>query len=310
MPATGHSGTRRSPAAQGGAAGLRLERVIPFAFTAADRGSESNDQRAYRDHVESIYGPLGDFSWLEDGVAVSYHDMVRVIHRELAAELAGIDLIITVDASPDCRHQSFPASLLSDLVPGDPLLMGISEQGVAGPFTALRIAVDRLASGSSHRALVLVMEQSTLPPDDKAVRPARDVAVALLLGPRGTMPLDRPLITATGRGGAAAPSDAARPAAGSGPAEREARVLVAGAGLGDLVPGPDVRLTRAAEGHPCAGVWLALAALLERGDAPGGQILIADRDPVLPYLCSVRITLPAEPSMAAHAQSRQKEGAE
>ncbi|MFD9871298.1 hypothetical protein [Streptomyces niveus] len=344
------------------AAGPSIERVIPFAFTAADSGG--NDTRAFRDHVESVYGTLPDFSWLEDGTAVSYHDMARVIARELAAELADIDLVITVDGSPDCRHQSFPSCLLSDLMPGDPMLLGISEQGVAGPFTALRVAYDRLADGSSRRALVLVMEQSTLPPDDRAVRPARDVAVALLLGPDGAIPLERPVVTVDGRGrmtaGApeaagdspggpyapgpclqspawpAAPDTAPRRVVGVGqvrpvrdrssalrctapdaadPALRadgaplktgpRADGVVAGAGL--TGPLRDTVLARAEPGHPCAGVWLALAGLLERADGhPGGRVLIADRDPVLPYHCGLLLTLPAGRAPARVAPRRKE----
>ncbi|TXL89753.1 hypothetical protein [Streptomyces sp. IB2014 016-6] len=307
MPLTPPPGTRRSPAARERAAGPSIERVVPFAFTAADSGG--NDTRAYRDHVESVYGALPDFSWLEDGTAVSYHDMARVIARELAAELADVDLVITVDASPDCRHQSFPSCLLSDLMPGDPMLLGISEQGVAGPFTALRVAYDRLADGSSRRALVLVMEQSTLPPDDRAVRPARDVAVALLLGPDGAIPLERPVVTvdglraADGRRTAGAPEPAED--GSDGPYAPRADGIVAGAGL--TGPLPDTVLARAEPGHPCAGVWLALAGLLERADGrPGGRVLIADRDPVLPYHCGLLLTLPAGRAPARVAPRRKE----
>ncbi|MEU0522077.1 hypothetical protein [Streptomyces niveus] len=302
MPLTPPPGTRRSPAARERAAGPSIERVIPFAFTAADSGG--NDTRAFRDHVESVYGTLPDFSWLEDGTAVSYHDMARVIARELAAELADVDLVITVDGSPDCRHQSFPSCLLSDLMPGDPMLLGISEQGVAGPFTALRVAYDRLADGSSRRALVLVMEQSTLPPDDRAVRPARDVAVALLLGPDGAIPLERPVVTVDGRGRMADAPEAAGDGPG-GPYAPRADGVVAGAGL--TGPLRDTVLARAEPGHPCAGVWLALAELLERADGrPGGRVLIADRDPVLPYHCGLLLTLPAGRAPARVAPRRKE----
>ncbi|MFD5895311.1 hypothetical protein [Streptomyces sp. NPDC060366] len=307
MPLTPHPGTRRSPAARDGAAGPSIERVIPFAFTAADSGG--NDTRPYRDHVESVYGALPDFSWLEDGTAVSYHDMARVIARELAADLVDIDLVITVDGSPDCRHQSFPSCLLADLMPGDPMLLGISEQGVAGPFTALRIAYDRLADGSSRRALVLVMEQSTLPPDDRAVRPARDVAVALLLGPDGAIPLERPVVTvdglraADGRRTAGAPKPAEEGA--DRPYAPRADGVIAGAGL--TGPLRDTVLARAEPGHPCAGVWLALAGLLERADGrPGGRVLLADRDPVLPYQCGLLLTLPAGRAPARVAPRRKE----
>jgi hypothetical protein len=290
VPVMRRAGLHSGPAAAGDAAGPRLERVVPFAFTAADRTAGPRDLQAFRDHVESIHGPMDDFSWLDDGPAVTYHDMARAVARELAGELDGVDLVITVDAGPDCRHQSFPGSVLGELIPGDPLIMGVGDQGVVGPFTALRLAVDLLAAGSCRRALVLITEQSTVAPTAWAARARHDVAVALLLGPDGAMGLDRPVVTVTGRAGATPPVE--MPAART-QRSADAGALVAGAGLGDLRPGPGVALARAEDGHPCAGVWLALARFLERGGPVTGQVLVADQDPVLPYLGSVLITLPA-----------------
>ena len=54
----------------------------------------------------------------------------------MAEELAGVDLAITVDASPDCRHQSFPACLLKDLLDQRPRLA--LDTGLAGRPTPAR----------------------------------------------------------------------------------------------------------------------------------------------------------------------------
>lgn len=225
-----------------------LERVVPFFFTAADSRSGPEHIGPFRDHMASLYGDFPDLSWLEHGTLVSFHDMVRVVAEKLAAELAGVDLVITVDARPDCRMQSMAGCVLADLVPGNPFMLGISEQGIAGPFLALRIALDRMARGESTRALILIMEQSTLPPDRTPVRSGRDVAVALLLGPDGPLVLGRPEI-AVSRGIAAQP---------------------------------------ATSEYPCAGPWLGLSE-------NGGEVVVAERDPVLPYACAVTL-LPKEPS--------------
>lgn len=260
-------------------AGPALERIVTRTFTHPVQPCDPDDRTYLLDRMKALYGDFTDVSWLTDGPMVSYHDMVRTIVAELGAELVGVDLAITVDASPDCRHQSFPGPVLSHVLSGDPIMLGVSEQGVAGPFTALRIAHRYLRSGAATRALILIMEQSTLPPDDAAVRPVRDVAVALLLGPQGTIGLDVPTVAVTRSGVAAA-------------METDVDLLVAGTGLADQADlGVPVRW--AEPGHPCAGVWLALAELLDTRPG-GGRVLVADRDPVLPYRCAVTVTVPAQ----------------
>ncbi|MFF9158689.1 hypothetical protein ACF081_00395 [Streptomyces longwoodensis] len=257
--------TRRTPA-PAEPAGPRLEHAVPFRFSAADRDPSPGDPQPYVDHLRALHRAAGTpdptvaLDWLTGGARVSYHDMARVVVERLGAELAGVDLVVTVDASPDCRHQSFPACLLAAVLPGDPLVLGISEQGVAGPFTALRLAHDQLRAGLRRRALVLVVEQSTLPPGSFA-GPVEDVAVALLLdaGPGPGPRLERPEVGVTGRGPGAAPA--------------------------------------AVPGHPCAGAWLTLAdQLADPGGppyGPDGRLVVADRDSVLPYACRAALTRPA-----------------
>ncbi|WDZ83422.1 hypothetical protein [Micromonospora cathayae] len=298
MPVLRRLGGSTGPVAPGDAAGPALERIVGFTF-APDPGPAptAEERKPFVDHMESLYGPLDDLSWLTEGARVSYHDMVRTVVDDLGPALTDVDLVVTVDATPDCRHQSFPGALLTELLPGDPLMMGVTEQGVAGPFTALRIAHQQLRAGQARRALILVMEQSTLPPG--GTRPAHDVAVALLLGPDGTVAVDAPTLVVTRTGpGPADLSTAARPGADLPTEDRagadlpEVDLIVAGAGPESVPAGVPVR--HAPTGHPCAGVWLALADLLADPHRPAGRVLVTDRDPVLPYRCAVTLTLPAD----------------
>lgn len=285
-----------------------IERVIPFWFSRRDAVALGEHRDTYLNLMESIYGSFADLSWLDGGTMVSYHDMADTIARELAPELADVDLVITVQASPDCRQQSFPGCRLVDLMPGDPFLFGISEQGIAGPFVALRLAVDRLARGDSRRALILILEQATLPPDAGAILPAHDVAVAMLVGPDGVIPVGRPVVTVAGRSGATAPTSLRMPVVPRPPAHPggDADVLVVGAGLADLQPGHGVSVVRGGEGHTCAGVWLALAGYLEHGEIPEGTtVLVTDQDPVLPYVCSVDLALPVGASTTGIHRERE-----
>jgi hypothetical protein len=259
-----------------------LERIAVLTFTDPAPAPDADERQSLRDHMTALYGRLADPSWPDGGALVSYHHMARAVAGELGPELSGVDLVITVDASPDCRHHSFAGPVLADLLPGDPALIGVSEQGVAGPFTALRIAWRYLDSGAARRALIVVMEQSTLPPAAGAGRVAQDVAVAMVLGPDGAVRLGLPEVTATRSVPAGRNVDRA--------VDRDVDVVVAGAGTaGNLA---EVPVLRAADGHPCAGVWLVLADLLG-GRHDGGRILVTDDDPTLPYRCAMTVTRPA-----------------
>ncbi|MFI5758920.1 hypothetical protein [Streptomyces sp. NPDC051569] len=282
--------------------------MIPFVFTAADRSTDPADLAAYRAHWQALTGPDTDFGWLDSAPAVSYHDMAHAVCRSLgSAALSEVDLVITVAAGPDCRHESLPGAVLAARTGNDPLAVGVSEQGAAGPFTALRIAAAQLATGACRRALVLLLEQSTLAPGPAVVRPGRDAAVALLLG-SGTGPaLGRAGITVTGprAGGTAAPRWAGSATARAAEPEPVHTVL-AGPGLGDLEAAPGVRLVRAEPGLPVTGLWMALARLLATGDLPAGQVLVTDRDPVLPYVCDVSLTIAAADSTDRGGNGRRR----
>ncbi|WIN00191.1 hypothetical protein ACTOB_003885 [Actinoplanes oblitus] len=259
-----------------------LERIAVLTFTDPVPAPAPDERQSLREHMTALYGELADPAWPDGGALVSYHHMARAVVGELGAHLGGVDLVITVDASPDCRHQSFAGPVLADLLPGDPALIGVSEQGVAGPFTALRIAWHHLNSGAARRALIVVMEQSTLPPAAGADRVDRDVAVAMLLGPDGTVRLGLPEVTVTRSVPAGRTVHQA--------VDPDVDVVVAGAGTAG--PPARVPVLRAADGHPCAGVWLVLAELLG-GRHDGGRILVTDDDPALPYRCAMTVTRPA-----------------
>ncbi|GAA4435740.1 hypothetical protein ACFQV2_21980 [Actinokineospora soli] len=261
VPATGHTGPPPGPAPA--APGLDL--VSVHRFTAADSTSGPHEIGLFDTQTAAIHGPL-DPAWQAGKPFVTFHDMARRVHAEV--DLTGVDLVVVVDASPDCRHQSLPACHLSDLMGSDPLIIGITDQGPTAPFTALRVAYDRVAAGRSGAALVLVLEQSTLPPEDGSPAPDGDTAVALLVRPGGQLPISRPRITpSTGRTHLDAMSDAGSTLTGWMPSTYV-----------DAVPG-----------HVCAGPWVALAAHL--ADAQRGGVLVAGRD--LRYSAEVVVGVPA-----------------
>lgn len=281
---------RRDDASRGRpVAAPRLSSALTLNFTREDRATEPNAMWAYKRHWNFLTGGELDYGWLESAPAVSYHDMAAGVGRALGPDtLAEVDLIVFAMTVADCRHASMAGALLAGMTDNDAHVLGVSEQGVAAPFTALRIATGQLASGARRRALVVVAEQSTLPPCPVAgTRPERDAAVALVLdaGPGPGARVGTPQLTVD-RGAADPATDAAAP-----PADPAApvRTVVAGPGLAGLAPADGVRLLTAAPGLPGAGVWATLVDHLTGGRADG-DVLVADRDPALPYHCSVRLT--------------------
>ena len=231
VPAVSHTGPPPGPVPA--APGLDL--VDVHRFTAADSTAGPHEIGLFDTQTAAIHGDL-DRAWQAGKPFVTYHDMVRRIAGE--TDLSGVDLVVVVDASPDCRHQSLPACLLSELMGTDPLIIGITDQGPTAPFTALRIAHDRLRAGLSGKALVLVMEQSTLPPEDGSPAPHGDTAVAMLLRPGGALPISRPQV---------AP--------------------ITTAWTGGLAVEP---------GYVCAGPWVALADHVAEAD--WGGVLVTAQD--------------------------------
>lgn len=145
-------------------------------------GTTAADLAEYADDLETVYGPLPDRGWLERGERVSYPDLVTAAADVLGGPDGGVDLLLTVTPVPDCQARVLPGCLLAELLGGRPQVVGVNDQGAAGVFTALRLARGRLAGGGARRAAVVVMEQSTLPPEPGYALPPGSGAAVLVLG--------------------------------------------------------------------------------------------------------------------------------
>jgi hypothetical protein len=195
----------------------------------------------------------------------------QVSHRELTDRLLDASdiadsrpqLVIVTHALPDVVPFTAVAPYLARKLAGDPLCFSIAQQGLAAPFTALRIAAAYHDSGRCAEAVITVLEQTTLPVAVPLI-PLVDSAAALVLGP-GTGP--RLIGTATGRSAA----DLIRDRAG-------ADDLVV---LGPWVDatGLDSATYRVEPGSYCTSVWLALAAHWRDWRDAHPAILLCDTDP-------------------------------
>jgi hypothetical protein len=213
--------------------------------------------------------------------AQSYGEMGEALLRETVPDDEPVDLLVLAWSVPDARPGRSTATYLSLVCPGNPLSFAICDQGPAAAFTALRLVAGYLDRGDAGRAVVLVLEQSTLPyrPVAPVPLPERHAAVAIHCGRSGAARLDSVRVHA----------DVAPESAGALLREELADLpgrpaVVPGGGLG--VP-DGYRVRSAAPGQPDTGVWWALADAL--AEDPGAGALVACYDPALRYLCLAAI---------------------
>ncbi|WP_158883749.1 hypothetical protein [Amycolatopsis anabasis] len=194
-----------------------------------------------------------------------------------------VDLVVLAHSTPDAEP-GWPACYLADALPGDPLALAVSDQGVTAAFTALRIVADYSTVDDFRRAIVVLLDQTTLmndehPPAGIAL-PEQDSVVALVL--------DRK--PGAGRLTVRQLTDVGAPEAGATVAEllreRALPVAVLGPDLAAATEAPpDAEIVAVAPGRPCSGTW---AHFLEHRQT-GRSMVIADYDPALRYLgiCTV-----------------------
>ncbi|MEO3872005.1 hypothetical protein ABGB18_24590 [Nonomuraea sp. B12E4] len=199
-----------------------------------------------------------------------------------------VDVAVIAHATPDADPRESAGCRLAHIVPGAPLAFAVSAQGLAAPFTALRLVADQMATAGCRTGLVLAMEQTLMPYDTQVpprLAPAGDAAVALV-------------VEATE--GTRADGVTVRQMSGIAPAEARTRLEAEWGGPpGDvtLIPGPGLaglrpdgaRVITPEGGRPCTGIWAALAAAC-RAPAVPARVLAADYEPDLGILSVCEVT--------------------
>ncbi|MDT8912951.1 hypothetical protein [Amycolatopsis sp. PS_44_ISF1] len=215
------------------------------------------------DYQRDLLEPF-DVEYDEDrllgGGNVGHSDLAEALLERPGVAGCRPDLVLLAYAVPDVHPLRSVSAHVNHLLGGGARSMAISEQGLAAPYTALRLARAFHRSGRCERALVLVLEQTTLPYHDPLVHdtPLSDTAAALVLD----------------RGG---------PVFGvpwSGPGGELAGLVAVSHPDTHVVAGPWVppltgrNVTRCPAGTYCTSVWLALA---DRD--PDRPLLLCDLDP-------------------------------
>ncbi|ARU51475.1 hypothetical protein CBR64_08265 [Cellulosimicrobium cellulans] len=251
-------------------------------------------RRSVAEDLRYVYGEDQPTDWLESGPGRDYPTMIRAARAALRDRglLADVRLVVLVVTTPDLQHERLLGGFVADLFDDRPYTFCVTEQGLAGPFTALRLAHEELAHGGPQGvglggdALVLVLEQCTLPPTATRV-PARDRVVALVVGHDGAgRPVEALSVARAPRGPRPGAAHASEAVAWWGPVPDDARRIVLGV---DVDPGevPDVDgdvVLHADPGAAATGVWELLAACDEVPDAP---VVLHERCLELGYRCSL-----------------------
>jgi hypothetical protein len=225
----------------------------------------------YRDLAEP-YGSAVDESLLRcAGTHVSHHELVEYLAQDPQVKDSRPDLIVVANALPDLHPLSVPAAHLNLLLGGSAVCIGISQQGLAAPFTALRTIAGYQGAGRYGEAVLAVLEQTTLPTRFPLVHdtPLADSGALLVFG-GGAGPV------LAGVEAFAAADTGGRLARLAG--ETPGTLVVLGPWFaGERPDGPDV--LRLEKGTYCTSVWLELARSWQTWRSEYARVVLCDTEP-------------------------------
>lgn len=271
----------------------RIGRVTARRFAGRSELSVDPDLRVYLSDLVRPYGVALREDLLERGVGHTYGEMAEELIRETVPEDEPVDLLILAYAVHDVRPGRSTALYLGEVCPGRPMAFTVCDQGIAGPYTAVRLASEYLRTGDRVRALIIVAEQAALHyepptrPEAPVTLPDEHSAVAVLfegVGATGLSAVREHAGIAPGEVPELLVAQISELAAGI---DRDRRVLVLGGGLSKAdVEGLGIdRIVAAPAGRPCTGVWHELAQGHAQWSEHGDFVILADYDRQLRTLC-------------------------
>ena len=240
--------------------------------------------RPYRQHpptsafYQDLLAPFGvpfDEGLLRAGRNVSHQDLVDRLIEDDRVRSCAPELIIVSSALPDVHPFTTVASHLNMLVGGGTATsFGISEQGLAGPFTALRIATSFADAGRCQQALIAVVEQTTLPGRFPLVHDNAlvDSGVLLVLGTSDGLRV-------AGVETAADPEQTTSRLAELAGKDPERTLLVLGPWVAESGLGERFNCQQADPGCYGTSVWLVLAAQWQAWQGNYDTVVLCDTEP-------------------------------
>jgi hypothetical protein len=249
------------------------------AVVAGHRNPYRRDEEVLR-YQRDLLAPFGvepAEDLLRQGPNISFVELAEHALLGMPSPVAVPDMLIVSYGLPDCQPLKTVSSYLDHLLGGACRSFAISDQGLAAPFTALRIAGAYAKAGRCRSLALFVLEQTTFPYPVPLVHetPLVDSGVVLLLEPDGTF-------------GAVATR---RTAGGLGPALTGLAGLAAESGCRDVlvVAGPwadpaqlaacPLPCHQVAAGSYCTSIWLELARNHQDWAARHDGLLLCDTDP-------------------------------
>jgi hypothetical protein len=258
---------------------MRLVRAGRRAFTGNADVLADHDHRAQvTEYFADLVRPFG-VAPVADLSGHSYGEMARALVADVVPAAEPVDLLVLAFSIHDVWPGRATATYLSHVCPGTPMSFAICDQGSASPFTGLRVMRDY----GVRRALLVVVEQASLPYESTAATPLEHRGVAMLYedgtGTRVTDVRQYSDVDPEAVAGSALLAVAELSAGHPG-----ARVVLSDSLAAVWPDHPDH--TRAPAGQPTTGVWWHLA------EAHDGSVLVGDYDQELRYLCFAVVAAP------------------
>jgi hypothetical protein len=226
---------------------LRLNRLVHRRLAVGDCWTDDPVLHEYYADLASLHGISHRGDVLQRGTGNTFASMAET----MLAGLDPVDVLIIAHATPDLDPRVSAGLGSSHQFDDEPLVFAVTDQACSAAFTAIRLAGEYVRRHSYRRALVLVLDQSTLPYESAAVL-GGDAAVALHFDfdPGGKV--------RSGRVPGVAPAEVAR--------------------VADRIGGgvPVLGLGRHDQRFPATGIWRAFqpgaGAALVHYDQPSAQL--------------------------------------
>jgi len=247
---------------------LGVARVVHRKFDGGDRRIDDEfSQRHFADLTKG-YGVAVRPEVLVAGTTFTAMAQDLVAELDLGDDL--VDLAMVAHSTPDLDCRLSAATYLSEELTNGPLVFALSDSGTCAPFTALELAGDYARRHGYRRALVLVLDQSTLPYEIDGTAPAGNAGVAILLEDDGSLSVGHEI----GVRSADLPG-AVDAALGSLLGPDSAATVVVGAGIDPELVRHSGPVLVAEPGYPCTAAWSLLAAHGVDAD----PVVLIDHDP-------------------------------
>ncbi|MFJ4972922.1 hypothetical protein [Streptomyces sp. NPDC088755] len=247
--------------------------VRAAASVRAPRGRAAEGVPAALDYFRDLLTPFGekpDGELLSRGPHVHHRDLVDLLVADEGVGGSRPELAIVAHALPDVVPFTAVAPHLTEHLGGRAVNFAIGQQGLAAPFTALRIASAYHRSGRAAEVVIAVLEQTTLPIALPLVQetPLTDSAAALVLAASAGAGLRFVRAHAAGSAAAALGREL----------EEDGTLLVLGPWVTEGVPAHG-EVHRVAPGSYCTSLWLELADHWQEWQREYRRIVLCDTDP-------------------------------